>query len=74
MSAEILTYSRAKGLFAGVSLTGSTLREDGGDNEDLYGKKISAREIVIEGKVDAPDSAKSLVSVLQNQSPVNKSN
>jgi lipid-binding SYLF domain-containing protein len=74
MSAEILTYSRAKGLFAGVSLAGSTLREDGGDNEDLYGQKVSAREIIIEGKVQSPDSAKELVSLLQKQSPENKSN
>jgi lipid-binding SYLF domain-containing protein len=74
MSAEILTYSRSKGLFAGVSLTGSTLREDSGDNEDLYGQKISAREIILESKVKAPDAAKGLISVLQKQSPTNKSN
>jgi lipid-binding SYLF domain-containing protein len=74
MSAEILTYSRAKGLFAGVSLSGSTLREDGGDNKDLYGTKISAREIILESKVDAPAAAQELISVLQNQSPKNKSN
>ena len=74
MSAEILTYSRSKGLFAGVSLKGSTLREDGGDNEDLYGKKVSAKEIIIEAKVKTPAAAKELVSVLQKQSPKNKSN
>jgi len=50
MNAEILSYSRSKGLFAGVSLEGSTLRSDGGANENLYGKKLSAKEIVEEGK------------------------
>jgi lipid-binding SYLF domain-containing protein len=69
-----LTYSRAKGLFAGVSLSGSTLREDGGDNKDLYGRKISAKEIILEGKVSTPDAAKTLVNRLQKQSPKNKSN
>jgi lipid-binding SYLF domain-containing protein len=49
MRAEILTYSRSRGLFAGVSLEGSTLREDTGANEKLYGKKISARDIVSGG-------------------------
>jgi lipid-binding SYLF domain-containing protein len=49
MHAEILTYSRSRGLFAGVSLEGSTLREDGGANEKLYGKKIPARDIVARG-------------------------
>src|SRR5215469_8617708 len=46
MKAEILTYSRARGLFAGVSLEGSTLRQDNGANEKLYGRKLSAEEIV----------------------------
>lgn len=73
MSAEILTYSRAKGLFAGVSLTGSTLREDSDDNKGLYDQKISAKEIIIEAKVKIPDAAKGLTSVLQKQSPTNKS-
>jgi len=46
MNAEILSYSRNKGLFAGVSLEGSTLRSDGGANENLYGRKLSAKEII----------------------------
>jgi lipid-binding SYLF domain-containing protein len=51
MRAEILTYSRSRGLFAGVSLEGSTLRQDGGANEKLYGQKdISARDIILGGK------------------------
>ncbi len=73
MSAEILSYSRSKGLFAGVSLKGSTLRQDNGANEDLYGKKISAREIVLEQKVTVPSAGKSLVDLLQEKSPENLS-
>src|SRR5262252_9128144 len=62
MRAEILTYSRSRGLFAGVSLEGSTLRQDNGANEKLYGRKITAQEIVSGGKVS---SGQALVSVLQ---------
>jgi lipid-binding SYLF domain-containing protein len=74
MSAEILSYSRAKGLFAGVSLEGSTLRSDGGANENLYGKELDAREIVRDGAVAAPAAAKELVNFLNTKSPKNKSN
>src|SRR5580698_1979999 len=73
MNAEILSYSRSKGLFAGVSLEGSTLRSDGGANENLYGKKLTAKEIIREGKVAIPPSAHDLVSLLDTKSPVNKS-
>src|SRR5580698_10393413 len=73
MNAEILSYSRNKGLFAGVSLEGSTLRSDGGANENLYGKKLTAKEIIREGKVAIPPSAHDLVSLLDTKSPVNKS-
>jgi lipid-binding SYLF domain-containing protein len=73
MSAEILSYSRSKGLFAGVSLEGSTLRSDGGANEKLYGKKLTAKEIIRDGKVGIPQSARQLVSLLDSKSPVNKS-
>jgi lipid-binding SYLF domain-containing protein len=73
MNAEILSYSRNKGLFAGVSLEGSTLRSDGGANENLYGKKLSAREIIREGKVGVPACARELVSLLNSKSPVNRS-
>lgn len=73
MNAEILSYSRNKGLFAGVSLEGSTLRSDGSANEKLYGKKLSAKEIIREGKVGVPPSARELVSLLDKKSPVNKS-
>jgi lipid-binding SYLF domain-containing protein len=74
MNAEILTYSRSKGLFAGVSLEGSTLRPDGGANEKLYGKEIEVREIVVEGKVTTPEAARALVRLLDRASPKNLSN
>jgi lipid-binding SYLF domain-containing protein len=73
MSAEILSYSRNKGLFAGVSLEGSTLRSDGSANEKLYGKKLTAKEIIVEHKVGIPASARQLVSLLNAKSPKNKS-
>jgi lipid-binding SYLF domain-containing protein len=73
MDAEILSYSRNKGLFAGVSLEGSTLRSDGSANEKLYGKKLSAKEIIRQGKVGVPACARQLVSLLDRKSPVNKS-
>jgi lipid-binding SYLF domain-containing protein len=73
MTAEILSYSRNKGLFAGVSLEGSTLRSDGSANEKLYGQKLSARDIIRRGKVKNPPSAAELVEVLNRKSPKNKS-
>src|SRR3954453_3953675 len=73
MQAEILSYSRNKGLFAGVSLEGSTLRSDGSANEKLYGKKLSSKDIIRAGKVGVPASAHELVSLLDKKSPVNKS-
>ena len=73
MRAEILSYSRARGAFAGVSLDGSTLRPDNGANEKLYGKKIEAKQIVLEHAVKAPPSASTLISTLDKASPINKS-
>jgi SH3 domain-containing YSC84-like protein 1 len=73
MNAEILSYSRNKGLFAGVSLEGSTLRSDGGANEKLYGKKLTAKEIIRDGRVGVPACAHPLVSLLDTKSPINKS-
>jgi SH3 domain-containing YSC84-like protein 1 len=73
MNAEILSYSRNKGLFAGVSLEGSTLRSDGSANEKLYGKKVTAKEIIREGKVGVPACAHELVALLDKKSPTNKS-
>jgi SH3 domain-containing YSC84-like protein 1 len=73
MDAEILSYSRNKGLFAGVSLEGSTLRSDGSANKKLYGRELTAKEIIRGGKVGIPPSARELVSILNKKSPVNKS-
>jgi SH3 domain-containing YSC84-like protein 1 len=73
MRAEILSYSRARGLFAGVSLEGSTLRSDGRANEKLYGRKLSAKEIIREHKVGVPPSAQELVALLNKHSPKNLS-
>jgi len=69
LKAEILTYSRAQGLFAGVSLEGSTLRSDDGANKTLYGRELSAKEIVRLGKVPPPPSARRLLAVLRRASP-----
>src|SRR5437762_3071515 len=73
MNAEILSYSRNKGLFAGISLEGSTLRSDGSANTKLYGKKLTAKEIIVEHKVGVPACARRLVSLLESKSPRNKS-
>jgi len=73
MNAEILSYSRAKGLFAGISLEGSTLRSDGGANEKLYGQKVSAEDIIRLGKVQTPSCAQELVAHLDKKSPKNHS-
>ena len=69
MKAEILSYSRAKGLFAGISQEGSTMRSDDGGNKALYAKEISAKEIVREGKVPVPAAAKRLLAILTKASP-----
>jgi lipid-binding SYLF domain-containing protein len=73
MRAEILTYSRSRGLFAGVSLEGSTLRPDNDANEKIYGKEISAKDIVLHGKAKAPASARQLLATLNRKSRGNKS-
>ncbi|HWZ82060.1 MAG TPA: lipid-binding SYLF domain-containing protein [Terriglobales bacterium] len=73
MQAEILSYSRSRGLFAGVSLEGSTLRPDNRANEKLYGRNVTAKEIVRLGKVKAPPSAAELLSILNTHSPKNRS-
>ena len=73
MRAEILTYSRARGLFAGVSLEGSTLRPDNEANKKLYGKDIHAKDIVLKRAVRTPASARQLLALLNRKSPRNKS-
>ena len=73
MNAEILSYSRSKGLFAGISLAGSTLRPDDDANEQVYGRKITARDIVLNNKVATNASGRRLVSVLRKSAPRNES-
>src|SRR6202166_3380487 len=73
MRAEGLSYSRSRGLFAGISLEGSTLRSDGSANRKLYGRDLSARKIVREGKVGVPASGRELISLLDKKSPKNES-
>jgi lipid-binding SYLF domain-containing protein len=72
MSAEMLSYSRSAGAFAGVSLSGTTLGPDGGANEDLYGKKVTGEQIW-SGEVPAPDAAKEMLATLESKSPRNLS-
>lgn len=67
--AEILSYSRSRGLFAGAFLDGSTLRPDNNANQKLYGQKLNAKEIALEGKVAPPSSAEELLAVLNKRSP-----
>jgi SH3 domain-containing YSC84-like protein 1 len=72
MRAEILTYSRSRGLFAGISLEGSTLRQDNSANKKLYGRKLTARDI-ISGKVGVPPAGQTMVATLRQYSPRNLS-
>jgi len=72
MRAEMLTYSRSRGLFAGVSLEGSTLRPDNEANTLVYGSKLEPREIV-KGTVAVPSAARSMVGTLTEHSPKNTS-
>jgi SH3 domain-containing YSC84-like protein 1 len=69
LRAEILSYSRARGLFAGISLEGSTIRPDNGDNRRVYGRKIPARSIVLSGAVAVPPAAEQLISTLDARTP-----
>jgi lipid-binding SYLF domain-containing protein len=73
MRAEVLTYSRSRGLFAGISLEGSSLRPDNDANERIYGKKIDSQEIALHGAVPIPPSATVLISTLNKHSPKNLS-
>ncbi|MGH9778121.1 MAG: YSC84-related protein, partial [Candidatus Acidiferrales bacterium] len=66
-------YSRNRGLFAGVSLEGSSLRQDKGSNEKLYGRKVSATRILREGGVQVPEAGRGLVNTLNMHSPRNLS-
>ncbi|HZS95138.1 MAG TPA: lipid-binding SYLF domain-containing protein [Terriglobales bacterium] len=73
MSAEMLSYSRAQGVFAGVSLAGTSLGPDNDANEKMYGKKVEATQIISGSAGPAPESAKKLLAVLTEKSPTNVS-
>ena len=73
MRAEILSYSRARGLFAGVSLEGTSLRPDNDANREVYGRKLTARTIITGAKIPVPESAQKLVAALEKGAPFNES-
>ena len=73
LKSEVLTYSRSRGLFAGVSLEGSTLRPDNRASEKLYGRKITVKEILRERKAGVPASGQQMVALLNKHSPKNLS-
>src|SRR5579864_9369868 len=73
MRAEILSYSRARGVFAGISLEGSTLRPDNDANAKLYGSEVPAKEIVLKGTVQPPACAQKLLATINHKSPKNAS-
>jgi SH3 domain-containing YSC84-like protein 1 len=73
MRAEILGYSRSRGLFAGISLEGTSLGPDDAATEQVYGRKISAREVITGTSVTVPPSGDALVNVLQKRAPHNQS-
>jgi lipid-binding SYLF domain-containing protein len=73
LRAEILSYSRARGVFAGISLEGSTVRPDGDANERIYGKKIPAKDIVLRDAVPVPPSAQQMTAILNARTPHHKS-
>ena len=73
LRAEILSYSRSRGLFAGISLEGSTLRSDNSANEHLYKRKLNARQIIAEHAVGTPAAGQELIALLNQKSPKNLS-
>ena len=73
MRAEVLSYSRNRGLFAGLSLEGSTVRPDNDGNERVYGKKLEAESIVFKGAVAIPPAAQKMIAYLNQKSPKNTS-
>jgi lipid-binding SYLF domain-containing protein len=68
MTAEILSWSRSRGVFAGVSLDGTVVKIDKGENEKLYGKPLSSKEI-LQGTIPVPSSARVLTAVLEKYAP-----
>jgi SH3 domain-containing YSC84-like protein 1 len=73
LRADILSYSRARGAFAGIALEGSTIRPDNGANKEIYGREVAARYIVLSGHVAIPPAAKRMVSTLDSRTPKHKS-
>src|SRR5579871_450680 len=73
LRSEVLSYSRSRGLFAGISLEGSTLRPDDDATAEVYGRKLTAREIVLGGEIRTPASGRHLVAVLAKYAPRNES-
>ncbi|HUX11119.1 MAG TPA: lipid-binding SYLF domain-containing protein, partial [Terriglobia bacterium] len=69
LHAQILSYSRTRGLFAGASLSGAVVKQDEDDNQKLYGRKVTAKEILIDGTVSTPRAAGPLNSALTKYSP-----
>ncbi|HEX8882579.1 MAG TPA: YSC84-related protein [Candidatus Acidoferrum sp.] len=69
---EILSYSCARGVFAGISLEGSTIRPDNDANKAIYGQKLPARDIVLSGHVRVPSAARQLISTLDAKTPRHK--
>jgi lipid-binding SYLF domain-containing protein len=72
LRSEILSYSRSRGLFAGISLEGSTIRPDNKANRQIYGNRIGAKEIALSDRVRAPGAAEELVSTLDAKTPHHK--
>ena len=73
LRADLLSYSRARGAFIGVSLEGSTIRPDNGANRQIYGQELSAREIVLSGHVAIPPAAQAMISTLDSSTPRHRS-
>jgi lipid-binding SYLF domain-containing protein len=73
LRADILSYSRARGAFAGVALEGSTIRPDNGANKQIYGQEVPARQIVLSGHVTIPPAAQRMISTLDSRTPRHKS-
>jgi lipid-binding SYLF domain-containing protein len=73
LRADLLSYSRARGAFIGVSLEGSTIRPDNGANRQIYGQELSAKEIVLSGHVAIPPAAQAMISTLDSRTPRHRS-
>src|SRR5215813_3004991 len=73
MEAELLSYSRSKGIFAGVSLSGSNLQSDSSDNESIYNKKVNATQIIRDGAVQPTPEGQQMIDILAKNTPRNRS-